>query len=549
MLQLFANGQQLDTAGVKFNLTLKNPLFYRTRIEGDYAYDINLTKTDKNNSIFSFPARIERKNDPLSTVKIDAYYNGIRFIEQAVGLSKIVGGRINLNIGIGSGDLYYQIRNKLICDVDFGRKIYENYAAATVDLYNTISKNYPETDFNLPFVSFPVDPYLPIGTPGYHNVDAINYWDGSNFVFTDESLNKGIIVPMLYLRYVIKKLFAAFGYTVDDGNLFNKGYSDLLLFNLFNINGGIPATDDDTGYSWDITTIEYKHLLPECSISDFLIWFQNRFNVGIFIDSSRKNVKLKCAEDILFSKNYIDISNRVTEISSIEKNSYDGFVIEITQDALDKYLSSEYAEDTTYGGILEKVSDLPDLPIRFFKYYVLETNKFYIWYDFDPEWSEMSSTDLDFFKISMPGSNSFNITSKITTLWSGFLDDSYSLAGYSAYDWRKMQPVFTFYKGQQSVSPYRPYSAIFKGDKFLAFPGLGSGVYGTYDNHFKKWMNWIINRDKVVKIKMLMNPTDLSQFDFSELYRHNGIDYLVKDIKIPVNERSIGAATLECYKV
>lgn len=543
MLQLFANGQQLDTAGVKFNLTLKNPLFSRTTIEGSYAYNINLPKTDNNKLILNFPGRIEHKEDILKTYSIDGYFNGLHFIDKATGTIDDITQEIKLNIGIGSGDLFYNIKEKLICDVDLGRKVYENYGAATVDLYNTISKNYPEVDFNLPYIDETYGPYLPIDTVGYHHHEYINWWDGSNFVFTDDELNKGIIVPMLYLRLIIKNLFKAFGYQVDDNAFFNKGYNDLLLFNLFNINGGIPDSDEETGYAWDITTIEYRHLMPECKISEFLLWLQNRFNFVFFINGNSKVVKLKFAEDILLSADYIDITSKVTGIKTIKNNDLNGFNLEIALDDLDKYYG-EQIEDKTYGGVLEKVGDLPELPIRFFKYYVLETKKFYIWYDFDPQWSEMGSTLFDSRKLYIPGKNNLDLVSQFHTLWS-FAGNS--VAGYSAYDWRKMQPALTFYRGQ--LQDGRPYSEHYKGTKNLTLVDESSVIIGTYKNHFKKWIDWLLSRDKIVEINMKAEPLDILNFDFTRLYRVNGINYMVSQVKIPIDERSIGEATMTCYKV
>jgi hypothetical protein len=52
-----------------------------------------------------------------------------------------------------------------------------------------------------------------------------------------------------------------------------------------------------------------------------------------------------------------------------------------------------------------------------------------------------------------------------------------------------------------------------------------------------------------VEIEVYMSAAEFKHFDYSKKIRVNGIDYLVKELKLPVSDIAIGLATLTCYKV
>ena len=73
-------------------------------------------------------------------------------------------------------------------------------------------------------------------------------------------------------------------------------------------------------------------------------------------------------------------------------------------------------------------------------------------------------------------------------------------------------------------------------------------VYGLYEKLHKDFINWLLSIKKKVVIKKIFSPTEIKNWDFSEKYRHEGINHIVKEVKIPFTEKAILPATLECYQ-
>jgi hypothetical protein len=46
-----------------------------------------------------------------------------------------------------------------------------------------------------------------------------------------------------------------------------------------------------------------------------------------------------------------------------------------------------------------------------------------------------------------------------------------------------------------------------------------------------------------------MSASEFKNFDYSKKIRVDGIEYLVKEIKLPISENEIGPAVMTCYKV
>lgn len=75
------------------------------------------------------------------------------------------------------------------------------------------------------------------------------------------------------------------------------------------------------------------------------------------------------------------------------------------------------------------------------------------------------------------------------------------------------------------------------------------GEYGLYNQLWKPVIENFILKTRTVEIERLFTAVEIRNFDFSEKVRVKGVDYLVKEIKIPITDRAILPASMTCYKV
>ncbi|MBC8489081.1 MAG: hypothetical protein H8D45_23920, partial [Bacteroidetes bacterium] len=534
----------LDISGVKFNITLKNPMFYNS-LEGDYVYNLQLPLTSKNKKNIKFSHRLETTQRPESQL-FEGLFKGLKLFE---GNLKYIGGKnsINSNINIGKDGFLNPSSKYYLDEVNYGKLTFIDQAAALTYFNDNVNKFYPDTDFALPYIRGITDSYLPAGTSGYHHKDDLNYWDQTlNTYVLDDSGDKGIIVPHLFLRFILDKLFLESGYSYDD-KVFSvdNDFKKLILFNVYNANNGIPNIDGKPGYDSDITNLVYNNHVPRVLITDFITGLQNLLNVRFFFNHKNKHVSIISANDILDSTDYIDITSKIHSKYELNLNKKNGFIIRSTPDSADSYFALKVEIENNYlkmyGGAVENISDLPETYIGYLYYYVLSVDKFYGWSPSTEAWYQTTFNLIT--KFFVPPED-YKIESIISTLH-GLELYPYNQHGNPAIDYRDITARIIFYLGLVDVAgEYFPYSFYESGNYSLLYPKST----GLYQMHWKKYIDFMLD-PKAIKINVLLSASDISNFDISKKYRINGIDYLIKNIKIPVTEKAILPATMECYKV
>lgn len=542
MLQLFANGSQLDTAGVKFNLTLKNPMFQNT-LDSAYAYDLQFPETDNNKKqLVNFAHRLAGNNEPGSPV-IKGLFNGLKLLE---GNFIFSGGKGSLkgSMGLGQGNFLHNAK-KYLDEVDYGKKTFANEAAALAYFNSIISESYPNTDFVLPHTTADADVFLPSGTTGYWNKDTMNFWDvgGTSYTITNSG-DRAIIVPHLYLQFVLKQMFNKNGYQFNDQFFaLDPDWSKLIVWNSFNANGGIPDEGDKPGYSSLITDIIYGRHVPHVKISDFISGLQNLLNVRFFFNHSINKVEAKDTIDVLANPEYIDITNKVVKGHELKFRKKDGFQLHSVPDGNDELYKVfvDQGEEwiKKYGGVVESLSDLPEYWMGYDHYYVLSESKFYKWNVTLGWYAETSSHVIH--KEFIPNSE-YNIESSISTLYQA--NDTFSKHGNAAIDYRDNTARISFYNGMQNYlgSDY-PSSQYKRNGKYLNYY-----TDWLYLNRWEKYLSWLLD-PKIIVVKAALTAKDIKDFDFSIKRRIDGINYFVEEIKTPISEHEIGLSTLKCWKV
>ncbi|MDR2626765.1 MAG: hypothetical protein LBC40_01885 [Dysgonamonadaceae bacterium] len=102
------------------------------------------------------------------------------------------------------------------------------------------------------------------------------------------------VAPFPKIWKLLEIIFESFGLTVVE-NIFKSHFQLKLLTSLHNCMDGIC-----------IGKIDYRQILPDCAVGDFLDALHNKFGALFFVDSDDNSVKIKLLRDILAEASYKD---------------------------------------------------------------------------------------------------------------------------------------------------------------------------------------------------------------------------------------------------
>jgi hypothetical protein len=314
MIRFVCNGYDIDLGGVKtLNIKRVSNVFNYDGFNGSYTLPFNLRETTINNLIFNFPSKLNNINKDIRSYDVDVFndklflWKGIITIKQIQ--DKTWDGDIKLDFGI----LVFENQDKSIRDGNYGSE----------RTWAWKGQYTQEDNFCLPMCYGPK--FLEYDTIFTEDSDKyINHWDPSTEKYSAESLIRldlgyaAAIVPMPYLTYMIRCIFADAGYSLEQ-NIFDTDLDlkQLIIFNNYNI----TDFDHDLMNSMQqiyhkIDKFDLKNNLPVMTITEFLLALKNVFNIHYALKNGR--VYIKTVKEILNSTEFI----RLDEIIETTKQEF-----------------------------------------------------------------------------------------------------------------------------------------------------------------------------------------------------------------------------------
>lgn len=544
MLRLKISGSYVDIPNdFSFTMNMKSPLFGDA---GNYSYPFRIPATPRNASILSFPHRVENTGSPFRDMQSEFEWNGITLFRGTGKLRTMDKYGYEGMIYEGHGDFYYQLKNRKLQQIDFGQMTFATEAAAIAYLSSTLTKYYPEAILTCPIVrdlSY-FDPPTSIEQLKYFNY----LYPGNVLSVLTTSGERTVIVPQLYLRYVLDKLMTGLGYELDDRFFTtHPDYSRLMLFNATNCNNAgnnnpprIPA-----GYS--LTNLIFNYHVPRIGINEFLKGLENYFGIGMLVDNTNRKVKLIPLKSIINDQSYRDYSSNIISVITELDERPEGYKLSMTLDPNDeKFKELAALEDQIiekYAGSVAELSDLPPWPMAEIgsvywvesadAFYQMQYNKTYAvssllsilktrFYYRNPQGTIESSFGTPFYdsvglytEVTNPMSKYDQVTPRV------YFAEKYSFMGTNAM------------YGKNETSNF---SLFFPWEK------------GLFNTGFKDWLNFITSA-KLVKIVRQMDFPEIHEFDFSKKIMVGGLKYMVRSMQLTIRKDKIMPATLECYLV
>jgi len=545
MLSLVVNGTSLDLSQ-DFSITLKfsSPIFNTV---GDYTYPFKIPVTPLNLSTLGFKHRVENSGDPYEEYDASLFYNDLLLLEGILRITKAQTDFYEATLYLNKGDFYYKLKNQSLQDVDFGTMSWTGETLKMDWINSCKNKFYPERNLAFPmllnksyFDELPPEPQL----------QYFNYYDyGTMYYFTPSAqpYDRTVIVPMLFLRYVLDKLFEYLQFELDD-SFFSSDpdYNALILYNLVDCNTG------PTGYfSYDKLKIFLNYHVPRISLKDFFINLETYFNIRFFVNNTTKVAKLVSVDKIVKSTDYVEFSSQVISIALDLENKITGFDFKLTMDTNDERFpvinaGQQVVLDRIKSSV-QSVCELAPWPassvgdLRFVfdldQYWVMNTTKLwqattamYWTWNMYSQWIYKNKDQSIESKFSSPCSEEFTPYNAII--------------GNPRSNWAAYIPTLAFAYYQEA-----PYDNGFMASRGFTIDNNNlwvGGHVGLINKHYKAYFDFRMTA-KCLKITKQMTFLELKELDFSRKYMIGGNKYLLSEVQVTMTKGKMNPAIIKAY--
>ncbi len=535
MLALKISDKYVDLPNdFSFTMNLKSPVFGEV---GSYSYPFRIPATARNAVILDFLHRVENTTDVYKDRSSMFEWNGLALFTGTSRLKSMNNKSYEGSVFDGSGDFNYQFKNNYLQQYDFGEQVFATEAEAMTWINGCRDKVYPERACAFPEMYN--DLYFEAGhTEG--DMLAFNFYNRITNNIGKTSYVNGYrtpIVPMLYFRYVLEKLFAGMGYILDDSFFTaNPAFNKLVMYN------SVTCNNETEGFfPYWITHLYYNYHVPRIKLSDFFTGIENFFNVRFFVNQVAKTIRIVPLSTVLASSNYLDYSKGVINVLTEIEDKINGFKLKMELDGDDTAFTDQNAyEDQflqSFKGSVDTVALLPPWPIAdpLEIRYVIATGEYYKM--LNKSWVLLDSATFNLFTHYLYGDFSTDLTTKFSTLImggdSGFCNVKNKQINFTDITPRIFYAKYGTYGDQSYVVGYN--TNLFYNDG-----------YGLFNLYFKDWLSWRMSA-KLVKITRQMTFQELKDFSFDNKIMVNGTKFLVRNIQVTIKKDRILPAMLECY--
>ena len=539
MLSLKISDKNVDLPDdFSFTMNLKSPIFGNI---GSYSYPFKLPNTPRNASILEFRHRIEGTGDVYRTDDGAFLWNGISLFRGSAKLKTLNSKLYEGSMFEGEGDFFYKIKNLSLQQVDFGMMTFTNVSDKIAYINACKNIRYPNR-----IVAFPqvMNKSYFEELPDEVALQYFNYYKyGIIYEAVTPSNTRSVIVPMLYLRYVLKKIFERLGFGFDDSFFATDNeYNSLVIYN------SVDCNSDTTGFfKYEKESLLFNYHLPQMNLGDFFAGLETFFNIRFYVNNTTSTVRLISIAETVNSTDYVEFSKDLISISTDIEEKITGFELKMEIDTDDEYSATA---DVTEKNALEhlkasvqSVSDLPPWPasdimdMRF----VYDENLYYR-FGTSRVWAATPSSIglLNLYSEVIYRNKDQTINTKFSTL---FMNGDQGVIGNTMANWRDVTPKLLFVNYIDSGSGWtKDMGQSVTATKNLFFGGSN----GLFIQHYKDFFDFRMST-KLVKAVKLMTFMELKEFDFSKKYMIRGIKYLVKTIQVPLKKDRIMPALLELY--
>lgn len=310
-MQIIKDNETLDL-GKDPSLEIDNssPIFSN---KGSMSVPVTFPKSPKNQRLLGFPGRTDRNHKIINDQKVTVLDGPI----MRHGVMNIISGEIEANIGFDEGEAYAKMSEVKLADMD-GLPVYapegDDTVSAVIAHLTAVMKGEVSTDYCV----FPTITTLEENTDTgkaeyYMALNEMGDVNGTEALLGSAARKMKVkidnelaeidmpagygISPFIRLHVLLDLIWKYLGYTlVENPFAQHPQLKQLCILN--------------NTYDTIVTgKIDYKHLMPDCTIEDVLDMIWGRFGARYFVDSNTLTVRIKLIKDILDSHVCSDYSS------------------------------------------------------------------------------------------------------------------------------------------------------------------------------------------------------------------------------------------------
>lgn len=545
MITIKVNDQALELPD-DFSLTWngKSPVFNDI---GSFSFPFKLPYSARNAAILNFKNRVSNAVNFFEVFPGEVFYNGIPFFSGTVKIRIANAGNFEATFYVNEGDFYYKLKNKTLQDVDFGELTFYDEQQRLVYINACKDKIYPERVVAFPEVYNPT--YFeetPTDTPLLY----FNYYTGGLVINNLTTLsNRTVIVPMLYVRYVLTKVFEYLGYTLIDIFFNNAVFNSLVLFNSVDCNSGPSGYFPD----YDLSKLLFNYHVPRMSLGDFIKGIETFFNIRFFVNNTNRSVTIKSLDNVVKNPDPVPFPNKVVSLSIEPEDEITGYHLKMSMETDDEFWASmktnqdlnlEQLKDS-----VDTVSDLPAWPASDVSdwRWVKSPGQYFFLYDKD-NWVAVPDflNYLNFFSEAVYRNGQVILESKFSTLMHQYPGNINCVVGVPQSEWKSVLPkvFFAFYENDMYGNKKVGRNTSPEFDNMLFF----YTSYGLFQKYFKAFLDFRMST-KLVKVVIYCDFIELRDLDFSCKYMISGTHYLIKDFQLTIKKNGLSNTTFTMYPV
>jgi hypothetical protein len=361
MLALQIDGKNMDLGDdFSFTMNLKNPMFNDL---GGYSYPFKLPNTPNNSRLIGFRHRVESTTDVYGLCTGMFTWNGHSLFTGQLKMEILNKSLLEGHLFESDSAFYIKAKKLLLTQFNFGEKIFANETDAINFLSESAHYAYPDIEFACPRIYNNL--YFDPPTTDFY-LKYYNRWiydSVSNYLIlttTDDA--RTILVPMLYLRYILDVISEGMGMELIDELLTSHpDLNSLVLYNSLSCNSPFYPKPPE------ITHIVLNNHIPTLSLMDFIIAIENYFCASTFINGIRNTMRIIPRNKIINDESYINFSDNLLSISTELEEQIMGFDLKMESDGDDDSFTmiSGWEEETSkrIKGSVNSIQDLPSWPL------------------------------------------------------------------------------------------------------------------------------------------------------------------------------------------
>ena len=288
--------------GFSLEIEDTSPIFNE---RGSQSVSTTLPRTDRNNQFIGYAGRLDIKNKPIQDDHV-LLSEGVYRRAGKININQYSKGYA-CNVGFDESELYSSWDSVSLSSLEWPKYSPAGGVSAIVEQFNDILNERVQTTHYSIFpvmVSCPENEndgvtkqypeFLNRYTGTLSEVELVSGLRTETYLINNEEVEVTLpegygITPFLRASFIVDHIFEFYGYKVIDSPFFYT--KNMQLARMVVLNNKADAITK--GY------IDYKDLLPECTINEFFQALYCRFGIVYFVDGNSKTVRLKTIKEML----------------------------------------------------------------------------------------------------------------------------------------------------------------------------------------------------------------------------------------------------------